>query len=108
MNETRPPNSIDDLLRRSLAAPVPALPHDFDERVMRRVRQSSQPLGRRARALLAAYAVLSVVVSALLMRSQGLGWIPIAAMILAPLVGISVAARIKRKPRRQQQLSRSI
>jgi hypothetical protein len=35
---------IDSLLRRSMATPVPSLPPDFDQRLMREVRRSSQPL----------------------------------------------------------------
>jgi len=76
---------IDSLLRRSMAAPVPSLPPDFDQRLMREVRRGSQPLDRGGRLLLAGYGVLSAVVSAEVMRSQGLAWDGIAVMTLGPL-----------------------
>ena len=43
---------IDSLLRRSMAAPVPSLPPDFDQRLMRKVRRGSQPLDWGAIALI--------------------------------------------------------
>src|SRR5258708_2449968 len=76
---------IDSLLRRSMAAPVPSLPPDFDQRVMRELRQSPQVLDRYGRILLTGYGLISVVASAVVMRGQGLGWGAIAVMILGPL-----------------------
>ena len=87
---------IDRLLRRSMAAPVPSLTQDFDRRVMRKVRRSSEPLDRYRRILLAGYVLISVLVSAVIMRSQGLGWGPIAAMILATLSLVAVARSARR------------
>jgi anti-sigma factor RsiW len=84
-------NEMDRLLRRSLSAPVPALPRDFDQRLMRKVQQSSQPRDRYRRTLLSSYGLISVVVSAVVMRGQGLGWGPTAGMILAPLVLVAAA-----------------
>ncbi len=86
--------AIDSLLRRSMAARVPTLPPDFDQRVMRELTQSPSGQGSPARAryrqiLLTTYGVISVVVSAAVMRSQGLNWGPIAVMILAPLALIA-------------------
>jgi len=62
---------IDSLLRRSMAAPVPSLPPDFDQRLMREVRRSSQPLDRYRRILLTGYGLTSVVASAVVMRGKG-------------------------------------
>jgi hypothetical protein len=76
---------IDHLLRRSLAAPVPSLPPDFDQRLMSKVRRSSQPLDRYRRILLTGYGLTSVVTSAVVMRGQGLDWGPLSVMILGPL-----------------------
>jgi hypothetical protein len=76
---------IDSLLRRSMAAPVPSLPPDFDQRLMRELRRSSQPLDRYGRILLAGYGVMSVAASAVVMRGQGLNWGAIAVTILGPL-----------------------
>ena len=76
--------AMDNLLRRSLAAPVPALPSSFDRRVMRRASRNSQLLGRYRWMLLAGYAIVSAGTSAVIMRGAGLDWIPIGG-ILTPL-----------------------
>jgi len=85
--------AIDRLLRSSLSAPVPTLPSDFDQRLMRKLsqsfRQSSPTLARYRQILLTTYGVISVLVSAAVMRSQGLTWPLIAAMILGPLALIA-------------------
>jgi len=81
-------SKIDLLLRRSMAAPVPSLPPDFDQRLMRE-RTSSQPLDRYRWILLIGYGLTSVVTSAVVMRGQGLGWGTTAAMILGPLALIA-------------------
>jgi hypothetical protein len=76
---------MDSLLRRSMAAPAPSLPPDFDQRLMRELRQSSQAPARYRRILLTCYGLISVVTSVVVMRGQGLDWGPIAVMILGPL-----------------------
>jgi hypothetical protein len=76
---------VDSLLRRSMAAPVPSLPPDFDQRLLCEVRRSSRPLDRYRGMLLAGYGLTSVVASAVVMRGQGLDWGAIAVMILGPL-----------------------
>lgn len=86
MTEMEPrEDGIDSLLRRSMAAPVPSLPPDFDQRLMRELRQSSQGLVRNRRILLTCYGLISGVTSAVVMRGQGLDWGAIAVMILGPL-----------------------
>jgi hypothetical protein len=87
---------IDSLLRRSMAAPVPRLPLDFDERLMREVRRSSQPLDRYRRIPLTGYGLTSVVTSAAVMRGQGLGWGAISVMILGPLALVAAARWARR------------
>jgi hypothetical protein len=89
--ETTREAKMDLLLRRSLAAPVPSLPPDFDERLMREVRRSSQPLDRYPRLLLIGYGLTSVVVSAVVMRGQGLDWGTISVMTMGPLVLVAAA-----------------
>jgi hypothetical protein len=76
---------IDRLLRHSMAAPVPSLPPDFDQRLQRELRQSSPVLDRYRRILLICYGLISVVTSAVVMRGQGLEWRTTAVMILGPL-----------------------
>jgi len=88
---------IERLLRRTLAAPVPSLPTNFDARLLRKVRRSSQPLNRYRRVLLTGYGVTSAVVCAVIMRGQGLGWGAISLMILGPLALVA-AARSMRRP----------
>ena len=89
-------NGIDNLLRRSLAAPVPSLPPEFDQRVMRELRRNSQPLDRFRRTLLIGYGVTSVAASAVVMRGQGLDWGPITALILAPLAVLVAVPLVRR------------
>ena len=92
MTEMEPREAaIDRLLRRSMAGHAPNLPPDFDQRLMREVRRSSQPLDRYRRILLTGYGLLSVVVSAVVMRGQGLDWGVIAGMIIAPLALVAAA-----------------
>ncbi len=86
-NERRE-DGIDTLLRRSMSAPVPTLPPDFDQRVVRRVRRSSGPLKRYYCMLLAGYGLSALLTSVVIMRGGGLDWAPIAE-ILTPLALLS-------------------
>jgi hypothetical protein len=87
---------VDNLLRRSMAAPVPSLPPDFDQRLIREIQRGSQPLDRYRRILLTGYGLTSALTSAVVMRGQGLGWGAISVMILAPLVLIAAARWTRR------------
>jgi hypothetical protein len=91
---------IDSLLRRSMAAPVPSLPPDFDQRLMRELRQSFRPLDRYRPILLTCYGLISVVTSTVVMRGQGLDWGPIAVMILGPLTLVATVPWARRAVRR--------
>ena len=82
---------IDGLLRSSMAAPIPSLPADFEQRLMRKVRHGSRPLDRYRRVLLSGYGVVSAVTSAVVMRGQGLEWGAIAGLVFAPVVLVGVA-----------------
>jgi hypothetical protein len=98
MSEMDPRDAeIDSLLRRSMAAPVPRLPPDFDQVLSREVRRRSQGLDRNGRILLAGYGVISAAVSMMVMRGHGLGWGVIAAMTLGPLGVLEAARRLWRK-----------
>jgi hypothetical protein len=81
---------IDSLLRRSMAQPIPGLPPDFDQRVMRSAGRSSQPLARYRQTVITSYGLVSVVVCTALMRGQGLGWGTVAGMILGPLALLAI------------------
>ena len=83
-------HDIDSLLRRSMATPVPSLPPDFDQRMMRKVRPSSQPLVRYRQTLITTYGLVSVVVCTVLMRGEGLGWGTVAGTILGPLALLAI------------------
>ena len=100
MNEIEPRpdenSAIDSLLRRSMAAPVPCLSPGFEKRVLRAVREDAKPLGGYHRKLLAGYGLLSVLVSATVMRGQGLPWAAVAASVLTPLALIAVAHSVSR------------
>jgi hypothetical protein len=87
---------IDSLLRRSLVAPVPTLPPDFDQRLMRELRQGSQVPDQYRRILLAGYGLISVVTSAVVMRGQGLDWRTIAVMTLGPLALVATVPLARR------------
>jgi hypothetical protein len=87
---------IDSLLRRSLAAPIPRLPSGFDQVLSREVRRRSEPPHRYGRILLAGYGVMSVAVSAVVMRGQGLGWGVIAVVTLGPLAMLEAGRRLRR------------
>jgi hypothetical protein len=98
VNEMEPRETgIDSLLRRSLAAPVPALPPDFERRLMREVRRGSQPLDRYRWILFIGYGVTSAAACAVIMRGEGLNWGAIALTMVIPLA--VVAARWARRAR---------
>lgn len=107
MTEMEPrEDGIDRLLRRSMAAPIPGLPPDFDQRLMREVERRSQPLDRYHRMLLAGYGLVSVAVSAVIMRGQGLDWGTTAGMILAPLALLAVVRQVRGAPGDHRSKSR--
>ncbi len=100
MTEMEPREAgIDSLLRRSLAAPVPSLPPDFDQRLTRELRPSSQVPDRYRRILLICYGLISVMTCAMVMRGQGLDWGAIAVMIFGPL-GVVALVPWARRARR--------
>lgn len=82
-------DDMDRWLRRSMATPIPGLSPDFDQRLMGEALRSAYHVDRYRRLVLIGYALVSVVVCAVLMRGQGLGWGAIAGMILAPLALIA-------------------
>jgi|SRR5580704_17968257 len=86
---------IDSLLRRSLSAPVPRLPLDFDQVLSREVRRRSQGPNRYGQILLAGYGVMSAAVCVVVMHGQGLGWGVIAAMTVGPLAMLEAARRLR-------------
>jgi hypothetical protein len=97
MSEMEPREAeIDSLLRRSLAAPVPRLPPDFDQVLSREVRRRSERPNRYGQILFAGYGVMSAAVSIVVMRGQGLGWGVIAAMTLGPLAVVEAVRRLRR------------
>ncbi len=79
-----------------MAAPIPSLPPDFAQRLIREVRRSSQPHDRYRRILLAGYGLTSVVTSAVVMRGQGLDWGAISVMILGPLALLAAVGWARR------------
>ena len=87
------PNSdgIEKLLRSSMSAPIPTLPSEFDQRVMRAFRRDSPKLLHYHHMLLSVYGIVSAIVCAALMRGQGLGWNTIGGFVLAPLALVVVA-----------------
>ena len=97
MTEMEPREAgIDSLLRRSMAAPVPSLPPDFDQRMTRELRRGSRRLDRYRRILLTGYGLVSAVTSAVGMRGQGLDWGAIAVTILGPLALVAAVPWARR------------
>jgi hypothetical protein len=96
---------IDSLLRRSMAAPIPSLPPDFDQRLLREVRRTGPLLDRYRQILIAGYGLTSVVASAVVMRGQGLDWGAIAVMILGPLVLVATVSWSLRATHRKMRHS---
>ena len=90
---------IDRLLRCSMAAPVPSLPADFDQRLIRELRRGLQPFDRYRRLLLTGYGLTSAVTSAVVMRGQGLDWGAISLMILGPLALLAAVCWARREAR---------
>lgn len=82
---------MDNLLRRTLSGPLPTLSPDFDQRLLRELREDSQPLDRFRRILFTGYGLLSVIASIIVLRSQGLNWTVVTATTLAPLALIAIA-----------------
>ena len=89
--------AINGLLRSSMAAPVPSLPPDFERRVLRAVSRHSEQRDGYYRKLLTGYCLVSVLVSAAVMRSQGLPWYAVAVSLIAPLVMIVVVRSVRRE-----------
>lgn len=89
MTEMEPREEIDVLLRHEMAAPIPNLPKDFEQRVMRGVRRRSQPLDRWGRMLLAGYGVVSIITCAVILRGGGLDWAAVSGTIVGPLAVVA-------------------
>jgi hypothetical protein len=89
-------SEMDALLRRSLAGPVPHLSADFQHNLSRELRRRSSAPKRLSRILLAGYAGLSAATSIVVMRGQGLDWLPIAAITLTALATLEAARRLQR------------
>ncbi len=99
MPETDPrQEAMDELLRRSMSAPVPRLSADFAPRLARAVRnraRSTHPFGRR---LVGAYGGVSVLVSVVVMRGQGLGLAVIAGTLIGATVLLAGISLLTREP----------
>ena len=87
---------MDALLRRSMAAPVPRVSPDFHQALARELRRRSQPLNPFGRILLTGYGVVAAVVSVVVMRGQGLGWVAITLTTLSPVAGLELIRRLRR------------
>jgi hypothetical protein len=80
-----------------MAAPVPRLSPDFHQALSRELRRRAQPPSQLGRIVLAGYGGVSAVVSVVVMRGQGLGWVVIAVMMLGSLATLEVARRLGRR-----------
>lgn len=105
MTEMEPHDvEMDRLLLRSMRAPVPALPSNFDRRVLRAANRNSDLLERYRWMLFTAYAVVSALTSLLIMHDAGLDWLPIIG-ILAPVTLTSALFLAWKTKRRATQVS---
>jgi hypothetical protein len=104
--EVQNDNQMDGLLRRSMATPVPSLPPDFDQRLVRELREQrdgAQPFDRYRRILLTGYGLTSVVASSVVMRGQGLDWGAISVVLLAPLALVAASSLARRATHTKMQ-----
>jgi hypothetical protein len=97
--------NIDQLLRRTLAAPVPRLSPNFDRALLRKLHRRTQPPSRFSRVLLTSYGVVSGAVCALLMHGQGLGYLPIAVTTLGSLATLELVRRWQWRTSSHKQVS---
>ena len=96
MSDPDPPDALmDNLLRRSMAGPVPRPSPDLEKRVSRAVRRRARPSLTITRNLLVGYAAVSVLTSVIVMRGQGLGWGMIAVMTLSSLLALGLPRRLR-------------
>ena len=93
---------MDRVLRRSLAAPVPRLSPDFQERLSLEVRRRTSPPHPFGPILLIGYGAVAASTSIVVMRGQGLSWGTIAAMTLGSLATLELARRFRPGPWRWQ------
>jgi hypothetical protein len=100
MSEQEP---MDRLLRQSMSTgPLPRLSPDFDRRLANRLRPRRR-LNSRGRVIMTIYTLAGLIASVWMMRSQSIGWLPIAVAITAPLVITAVVvARAYGLPRTRQ------
>lgn len=86
---------MDELLRRSMSAPVPRLSADFEPRLARALQRRAAPPHPFGQRLLSSYAAVSALVSVVVMQGQGLeGTVIASTMIGATLVLAIVARRV--------------
>ena len=79
---------IDDLLSKSMAAPAPQLPSNFDAKVMTAVRP--RRLSSSGRAVIGAYAVAAVAISIWAMQDAGVVLIAVSTVATAAVsLGLS-------------------
>ena len=88
---------MDRFLRQSLAGPVPQLSPDFHQALSRKLRRASQPLSQFGRILLSGYGGLSAVISVVVMRQQGLGWMATTLMILGCLATLELTRQLRQR-----------
>ena len=83
---------MDDLLRKSMAAPPPQLSANFDAKVMTAVRP--RRLSSSGRVVIGAYAVAALVLSAWAMKDAGIVLIAASTFVTAAVsLGLSRYAR---------------
>jgi hypothetical protein len=102
-HEAETNREMDRLLAQAMSGPLPSLPANFDQRVVRAAREASRDVRSQNRytwMLLAGYAVVSVVTSVVLMRGAGLDWLPTGAIVglLAMVAGTYLGLRARRTP----------
>ena len=100
-------DGIERLLRSTMAGPIPKLAPDFDQRLMRAVRQDSPRLKAFRGRILTSYALVSSVVCAVLMRGQGIEWTAIAVLVLTPLATVAIGRAAWSRTKKSNPLSAS-
>ena len=97
MTEMEPQqDTMDRFLRRSMTAPIPSLPSNFDQRVLREARRRADPRDPQRNLVLAGYGVVSAVACVIILHGQGLGWGATMGMTLAPMAVVAAVLAVRR------------
>jgi hypothetical protein len=77
-------DGMDQLLRKTMSAPAPVLPPNFERNLERKINARPPRLASTGQRVLSIYALATLLISILAMRVAGVDWPWIALAITAP------------------------